>query len=654
MSVLAIPALRGLSVLLRSKRKQGKLLVITAGLLGLGLGLSLRLGGASPDQDEMVVSVALVVAALLGPLVAASWITCGPAARREELLALPVGRLALPTHVFLCGSVLTVLTALAFLLAFALATGGVAWSLFVNPSRDLALGLIGAGGLWVWAAALGSVAQHPAALALLWPIPPAILVVSAGGMGHGRDATAVWAVTWIGCVALALLLLPFLLYAGPRHTWALSRAADARGRAVLLAVVTATLALLALGLLGAGWPLLLVIVLGGAWTLRILRRARPAPRGASATPFLRSQLLLLLAWLPPLLLGLWADARAVDSIRPGGPVRLGALAIAPSGSHLAIHLVAAERNGAKRLSRVAVIDLSGRTAPVLLGERFTHIAGWSKDGRWLAVHEASYGRLYCDVPFRPSSSPWEDRFEVLLQRGGRTLCLEASTGEVRSYAPRQVRPGWLDPDELVHFSVGLAADWALSDGRGRALGLPREQDVAVREYVEGDAVLQVESRRVRWGASGIAAWTPRALPAPDCEWEGRSHQDMEGQRLVLSRGEEELVLRETFLHELRASWALVQERERLARIELPSMASRELLPGHWVHVVRLSGVGRHLFASGERWVEVDAERCAVRERPFPVGLELLGVSGDRLILRGERDTSLWLQEPDGTLRVLMR
>ena len=672
-------ALRGLGPLFRDRARIP--LRVMSGLvlvMGLVVGWLQTLAGAGRSDQVAALAAGWALAAAIAPILASVYVTWGAKGpRREELLALPIGRLTIPTHVLVLGLALVGAIGGAWTVGLCLSQGtGEMTAALASGWRKGAVPLVlvlGAAG-FAWVTCMVSIANHQANLALVWPVVPGVLLVAAGSMGHAGWEPW-WAGAWLACLTPALLVLPFLLYAGPRHTWATSRVPDPREVALVVASLGAMVALIVLGLLGSGWTLLLVLLLTAAGVRRVWRRARPGSRSAGATPFLVSQVVPLLACLPPMAAGLLVDARRLGALQPGPGTVLLDPQVAPSGSFVAAQLCL-DDDGARshvaedRLRRVVVCDLRGQAPPRVLGQRFGQLAGWSRDGRFLAVHEQAVGRLpHAHGSARAFWSP----FQHLLERSGQTLILDTSTGHVLDLSHREVAPGWTDPAELITISPSLlGGEWVLRDGRGREARLPRAGgDVDVWEYRPDGVLLSLRPRRGEahtwvWGSAGLIAETaPDHRPAALARWQAQQLDPAQGTpRLRISRPDRPEVLEVPLGVAARvgSDWALVTQPDGLYRYPLPpgppgAPQGQRLLEGTLAFVAHLPE-GRILVertGPARQWYEVTGATGAVRERPCAADHDVVWTGAELYLLRSERaqGARYVIQGPDGSLRPLL-
>lgn len=481
-------AFRGVTALLAERRALFVHVSLWAGFaLAFLFGLLCALArAATPSALRELGLPAFAAACGCMPLLVACPWTCVSQAnaplRRDELLVLPLGRLALPTAT-LVGSLLGLA---AWLVATLL---GLALTIGPRPLLEALLDPAAADTVHLWLVAsvaafavgtsVGAIGSSWGLAACGWGLAPLVVLSAFDVMGYDGGTRRAYAMLWTAGLTVYFLVLPFLLYSRPLHIWTSSRQPGVEGP-WLIPFATVVGATIALGLAGAGWLLAGVLAVGGALTW-VARRSRPPLRGPSAIKL--ALLASLVPVVPLTVLGLVVDARA-DVERADGLVQRKAL-LAPDGRHVAFDVeprLAVEGGLCPRTRRVVVVDVAGERAPIFVPARFAEleVGAWSSDGRFLAVEDHSVGRLRRG-PTRPARKAEADvdPFDIVGFKVGTALSeawiVDTHTGEVEVRGAFEVAPGWTTPDDLVTCSSSLAGDHVLRDGAGRELVVPRSR-----------------------------------------------------------------------------------------------------------------------------------------------------------------------------------
>lgn len=514
-----------------------------------------RINHADPAALAWVVLVALGVAAVFGPLFAASYVTLSPAqigsrSRREELLSLPIGRLAIPSGVLVASLGITLASSAAFLAGFSwfLGRGKVLEALLTGPiEQDMPF------------TATGRLEIHAILFALTWAMTALahfsnfpLLLLSLLGLGLGAlpavsgydNPTALaYAKIWMTFLGGYVLLAPFVLYARSPHHWATVRSTSrfapqgspaSHDGPAMPAVLASLAALGILGVAGFGKGVVGALVLGAVFMVRAQRRQPPVERRRVSNLAVSLALGLVFA-APPTVLGLWTDARQFELAARPVPENLVASSLSPDGKHLAAAFRLGDPNG---ITRVLVVDLTGREPVRALPPRCGVIEDpccWSKDGRYLAVHDCALGRLVpagaTDRMLPWQSSTWNlasevSGFDQFMERQFMsaafsalgTWVLDTQTGSLVGHDLLVLAPGWSAPEELLTLAPHSLGGCDLVDGRGRRTTLeipdaPTEHaGFAVDGYTGAGAELVVVGVRVRVPGDGtiaaIGSWTP--------------------------------------------------------------------------------------------------------------------------------------------------
>jgi len=325
---------RGTWALVASKRRVLLGFPLLLGLLPvlLGVGLWVLSSSGERTRDDGALFDLLVagtwIAALTAPLCAGAWLTFGLSAtggarcRREELLVLPIGRLAPPLAVL-------AISAATLALWAAVTYGALALVLTVEPLQGAwAIGQEGrfvrGAGLWTipaaWAlvTAVGALGNSTSMVAVIWPLLPMLLGAAAANVGYSSDlAMPAHVLLWSAALGGYYLVLPFALYALPRSAWAdRDTKLDPGGPAAHLVALLGLVAWAFLGLLAAA-------LLTGLGALALRRSCKSttgaAPRSLRTTPWV-ALLVALPFVLPALALELALDAR-LAALAACGPRR---------------------------------------------------------------------------------------------------------------------------------------------------------------------------------------------------------------------------------------------------------------------------------------------------------------------------------------------
>lgn len=524
---------RGTAALLRHRRRLFTRGGVVAGLIpGALLGLALTLGGTPVPKDVFLVyGLISCLACVAAPLAAGGPITFltldarGPD-RRADLLALPTGRLALPAAVTLGGAgfLASFLLLLALGLALTVGPDRVWDGLLGSGPRDVLSGglgqalLIGAC-LFTYTNAAVCLGKSSALLVLLIPGAVGLVAICIPGMGYDAVTQRRFLTLQVAVLLPYTLLLPFGLYARGRHHWAEAPGAE-HGAADPVALLTALTAFTALGVFGWG-PAAAVTAVGAAWAaalhVRRVRTARPRTshlRVAAAAG--------VLALIPGAAVALLADAREVAGVVEQPAPFVEQVTVAPGERWAAVTVVPARANAA---ARVQVVDLTGTSPPTVLAPRFARTAGWSADGRYLAVHDLGVGRLsLADAAFYQwRKARWDRVAEAAVRALLRTLVFDTETGETTVLPLSVVAPGWTRPDDLIQVEQAWDGSWRFGRGGDWAI-LPALGPVwiTVTGYLDGTPLITAQTARAReewrWSPEGLLPAPPEAVaPAVD-DW----------------------------------------------------------------------------------------------------------------------------------------
>ena len=553
----------GTGALVRSQLRSSRALWIGLAALGLGTGVLMRLGSADPDAIQWLLLLCNVLCLLICPTLAGAGLTLPISAgginnagysRRDALLLLPTGRLALPATVFTASLTMVGMWWLVSLLSLSVALGpGQLVEAFSHGVKAHEAGaVVGCSlGGWVLLTSLVAIGPHSAASLAAWLLVPAALVGLLPAMGYGEDSQGLFALLAGVPLALVLLALPFVLYLRPRHLWFTAKkdmTARFDGKTTLGALLVALL----FGLGGASWALvgvaLAALPLVWAW-----RRAPAAQRGRwshlrlchTVGALVTSGVLVVGAGLD------MAAVAATDDSRRGA---VSYVALAPGGRYAAVELVRPVRGKDldQALRRVHLIDLEGEQPPRVFPQRFAQLARtpysdrvacWSRDGRYLAFTDQGLGRLCFGavatdgLSYLPPGA-WEPLTMALFYGTADVVVFDTHTGETERVDGALFAPGWETPADLARLSIDLRGRLVVNTGHGAELRLEsdRIKRLVVVDYVErsplidtgrhqDDGGLQAGDRIVdgRVADAGLVWLTPDGLATPP-EPTGRWHE----------------------------------------------------------------------------------------------------------------------------------
>lgn len=525
---------RGLGPMLNSKRAMFKGSFYGGLATFLLLGLLIGVMGDARNSSEAPLAVLVLwttfagFAAFLLPIVGSAYLTTGrsmtPAGgrcRREEMLTLPIGRLVIPSQILL----VSLGSLAAWLLGSLIGTGltfgpSLVWA--AVTSDKLLLGLTYAVPvllvLLTASNAFTSVGNNNAFLGLGWILIPASILPALPGMGYNGDVAAfLW--LWGMPLSAFYLLVPFALYALPTHHWSDVKLSQHPHHVLAQVLVYPLLVVLVV----LGWTALaLGLLLAGGAVFCLARRQ--VPREHRASSGLAVTLGLGLAFcLPPLAVCLAVDAWVLATPITQDKSVVARSVPSPDGKRIALEVkpLPGDCDALNDLTmvRVAIVDPTGATPPKKLSPRFGRIAGWSKDGRYLAFHDETFGRFSnsYDEPDPSKLHPRERILLALTPSCARTWIYDTTTDQVVAKLPRRiVRPGWTTPEELIHLSVSVRdAQLHLEDGTGRAIAVDtQERQARVLRYEPEGPVLS-RSRRSGYRTYpfviglGPAEWAPQ-------------------------------------------------------------------------------------------------------------------------------------------------
>jgi hypothetical protein len=670
-----VSAFRGLSALLRAKLGPIPRIALPIGLfIGLSFGFLARLGSRDVNDFLPVLTMFfMALSAAMGPLAATGGDTisggqAGTRSRREELLALPLGRFALPTAYL-------VASAAGALACFASVAAGFA--VWFGPHAVLASVMVqipGASGgnlpdgmarlgcdllLFTACFSFGATGSHRASFACLAAGPPIAVALLSLAMGYTGPEAWAFAAFSGAFLAVYFLVLPFVLYARPAHHWSSVRGYRDRESVDLLAFGVSLGAITALGMFGV-LPAAIVLAAGVAIVVRVGRALPRIERpGVPHTRIVHA--LALLALAPPVVLGLVTDGRRfADGGEPAGK-HVRQYAVSPDGRSAAAVFHSGD-DPAHGLSRVVVADLDGKAPPRVLPTRWARLEGpcWSSDGRYLAVRDGSVGRILGREMADDSEAPRAVACVFQYLQG--TLVLDTRTGDLSSLPLCVATPGWESPGDLIRITAGLVGEDEVADGRGRHASLRRAERVRVEACEAPGALVRLVTGEVRrLSASGLApvvsstVWIATATPEPA----GTPGEPARASIVKLVRGDESV----TIHHVERALWvaadAYYAETEAgFVRYALPGLEAKVLVPAAELRLVLGTEHAAHENRAAPPWIlvrthdgyrVVDVATGGVEPLFVPAGFSPEVVVGKRVVGRGPHE-ELLVRDGDGAPR----
>jgi len=459
--------LQGLGALLMAKKP----LILMTGLGVLGttacLGVLMALGQASAGDVKMIASMIALLGIPAGPLIIAINLTLesdsSATARRLELLTLPVGRLAIPLAILLCSILTALVIALTSFagLSIALSPQELLHELTRSGDREHWEIVLFCSLLFAYSFSIMTLGNHRANASALWIAVPALFCVSTVAAGFGPDDRDAAVMLWGWMIAGYYLGLPFLLYARPRHHWSPASLKGGRDNLDFIVLITGILSLSCVALFGFGKGLLFCLALGGLCAWRTTKKQVKRPRRSTGMVRL-SNFLALGLLVPGLLFGLAFDASLVAEVSPEAGMKVSRIILSPAGRYALVVGISkrhrlADQQGVIR--RAAVIDLSGKKAPLLFPARFAAVSEhcWSKDGRWVVVQDNSYGRLRISTGFRGGMKVTEPEAAFLGLCDGmvQSWVCDIEERSMKQTASLRVAPGWVKPEQLLHLSATM-------------------------------------------------------------------------------------------------------------------------------------------------------------------------------------------------------
>jgi len=495
----------GLGALLQTRRRAVFAFFWASLALSLAAGLADRLGYLPSESRAIALMLGLGIAGVLPPFAMAGELTFrstpGGRSFRENMLAGPLGPLAIPAMIQLGALAAVIAAVLGALPGLLLSTIEIDRVLLLTSGANLL-------GFWATFSLIAAFGNHTVSAVAAFLVVPVVWLIAPIGAGYGEDQiVAIFG--WMLAIMLVLggliLTLPYLIYARPRHHWSDESTFEV-GSGRDLGVWLLTGAVCFLPFVSLVWTLPMIAL---AFVIHRRFRPEPGPR-ARLGHFQFGAGVCFLAFAPVIVAGLAGDAyyfhrsatyeaqlhtHGVDA--PSGGRRAVLLAKEVSGvsplrsSSRAARLVASEG-----LGRVVVLDPEGRVE-VVFPQRFGVLerSSWSTDGRYLAVHDQDIGIFQVDLPEQVAKALRRPRTRGFKRRLGRifgqcvqaTYVLDTQTGELERMPLLELRPGWTRPEQLVRLELGLGGQHVLTDGRGNEV--ETHDRVRVQRYTPAGAIL---------------------------------------------------------------------------------------------------------------------------------------------------------------------
>ncbi|MBL4847759.1 MAG: hypothetical protein JKY65_19770 [Planctomycetes bacterium] len=506
----------GLSTLLGALRPGIRKTFFLTLALTLGCGVLVRTGLA-PLLDRSVIMILAVLVGVIAPIAVAGQETLGVnpggRSRRELLLASPIGAWTLPAFVQL-GSLLLILAVVAGALP-AVAVFGLPGTAIEGLTCLVVLGCA-----WTGFSFLAAVGNNPSSGLLLLGIVPLLLLVAPIGAGYGEPQVPAL-LTWFAAIgvltAAFLLAIPYVLYSRPRHLWdaqvTLKTISSAEG-----AIWLGGMSFIVCAFVSVGWALVFGVPAVGL-AVRSWRR-RTVDRRHLTSNLNYGAILGLVVFLPVLAIGVVGDCYFVSKAATYDAQAHVHGADAPQGGRRVV-LLSESVSGIARVSsqgqavrihayegpgRVVVLEALGRVEHVF-PQRFGVIDrhSWSSDGRYLAVHDETIGRIQISLPHPVHSARWSDFPDrvgrLISQCVQGTVVLDTESGEFTRLPLVELRPGWTHPDQLIEQSLGLSGQHVLTNRLGHRV--EDQDDLTIVRYTSEGAIVSKGLSRFLMSETGL-------------------------------------------------------------------------------------------------------------------------------------------------------
>lgn len=498
---------RGVTAALAQRKRSVVVFGLAMLALSLLAGALARFAARPVNTLAGIQSLIVILLLFASPIVAALGLTLhrdrGTAeSRLTEIQCLPLGALAMPLSVFLLSGLVLLWSGLLSLLGLALTAGSESTNMATGQLlAEKQVGAIAAvlGFAWVYLTSLAAIGRQPAAFNAIWAFLPSVFLPFVSLMGYHADEFQAYALVWLASMSFYYLALPFALYAQPRHHWFTSLKLR-RTRFEMVAGLFAFLGLLFFGLFSWSRAVGFIALVGGG-ILGLMKWGMPPRRRSDSSLMRVSYLLALIAMLPPILIGLWAEHETWRPRSLAEVIDRQVESVSPDGRSLL--LVGTDRrvdNG--RARRYYFLCDPGRPeeAMSLPLRNVGMFRSWSRDGRYLAIADGAVGRLVNEGTYQwvHPRNAGIDIVESLTGYAGRTLIIDTRSGETRELEGRFLAPGWLEPEELIAAKF-RQSDVVLRDGRGNTLRLDGELGpFGIDHYTEDGAVITAANHRLRW------------------------------------------------------------------------------------------------------------------------------------------------------------
>lgn len=522
---------RGLGALLKSRSQSLSTCALAASLLGAFVGLSMRLGQSDAGDVKDFMGLVLFLVALASPLLAAfPWtmgeVQQGHKMRRQEFMTLPVGALSLPTAIFLLGVVFFVIIALMFSLSLGVSVGIGTFREALTELKSnykLSWWITGAVCAYLYLSSIFALGINRASLSALWIFIPAVYITGHKLLGYNMREFMILTTIWGSSLGIYYLALPFMLYMRSRAHWMQAKTVGREGLESLGLILTVALFS---SFMFFGFSMLMIYVTMIAAPIGYFLKKKSPPVTARAwTHLWIAYVFGLVCVVPAIAMTEIVDLRALQNATPEEDMVIRDYCVAPNGKSILVQGTARDHESSKqffnhdsgnRIQRVAWIDLTGKKQPLVFPFRFSDIASslnglhWSADSRYVAVGDASYGRVRGRLG-------WFMRFEgsvplllTLKASGinGQTKILDTQTGDIQTLYKVLISQGWSKPSELLRWSIDYQGRLILQDAQGHSRTFtPPFDELRCRGYHQGQAYLEYNRQIFKWNKGELEPYS---------------------------------------------------------------------------------------------------------------------------------------------------